>query len=203
MRREIAVALARNIPVIPVLVDDAEMPSPQDLPTELRPLVRRSWLELRDESWQQGLARLISALEHFDWPDVGMAQPDAEPEAAPPSDEEASTPVQRWWSASCSPTTRRAVGSSFALTCRARTTSPCSPRVSRLRLQRIRPEPPYGLRPNRPRIAEAPHVRIQRIGVKALASRTQGNPEPRAYADERSISRPRRSRSRARLPATE
>jgi uncharacterized membrane protein YhaH (DUF805 family) len=41
VRVEIEAALARNIPVIPVLVDGAEMPKAEDLPDSLKPLTRR------------------------------------------------------------------------------------------------------------------------------------------------------------------
>jgi hypothetical protein len=84
VRLEVAAALARDVPVIPVLVDHAQMPHEEDLPTELRPFARRTAHELRDESWQDDLARLTSALERIDRPDVGMARP-PDAEASPPA----------------------------------------------------------------------------------------------------------------------
>ena len=42
---EIGAALARNIPVIPVLVDGARMPKASELPDSLKPLVRRQVLQ--------------------------------------------------------------------------------------------------------------------------------------------------------------
>src|SRR5215831_8922827 len=45
---EIAAALARNIRVIPVLVDGARTPKADKLPDSIRPLVRRNAVELRD-----------------------------------------------------------------------------------------------------------------------------------------------------------
>jgi hypothetical protein len=48
---EIAAALERQIPVIPVLVDGARMPSANELPDSLRPLVRRHAFELRQTSF--------------------------------------------------------------------------------------------------------------------------------------------------------
>lgn len=92
VRLEVAAALARDVPVIPVLVDHAQMPHEEDLPTELRPLARRSALELRDESWQDDLARLTRALERIDRSDEGMTT------AAPRADQEASRPGRPWWS---------------------------------------------------------------------------------------------------------
>jgi len=47
VRIELASALKRNIPVIPILVDGATMPPEDKLPDDLKPLVRRHALELR------------------------------------------------------------------------------------------------------------------------------------------------------------
>jgi hypothetical protein len=51
IRIEICAALERNVRVIPVLIAWASLPSPQALPEEFRPLVRRQTLELRDTRW--------------------------------------------------------------------------------------------------------------------------------------------------------
>jgi TIR domain len=45
---EIAAALARNIRVIPVLVDGARTPRPDKLPDSVKPLVRRNAVEVRN-----------------------------------------------------------------------------------------------------------------------------------------------------------
>jgi tetratricopeptide (TPR) repeat protein len=45
---EIAAALARNIRVIPVLVDNARMPNADKLPDSVKPLVRRNAFEIRN-----------------------------------------------------------------------------------------------------------------------------------------------------------
>src|SRR5262245_16901973 len=47
VRIELASALKRDIPVIPVLVDGAVLPSEDELPADLKPLARRQALELR------------------------------------------------------------------------------------------------------------------------------------------------------------
>jgi hypothetical protein len=47
VRIELAAALTRDIPVIPVLVDGAMMPSEDTLPDDLKSLARRHALELR------------------------------------------------------------------------------------------------------------------------------------------------------------
>jgi tetratricopeptide (TPR) repeat protein len=47
VRIEIVAALARNIPVIPVLVDGARMPDASELPKSLKPLARRNAVQIR------------------------------------------------------------------------------------------------------------------------------------------------------------
>ena len=47
---EIAAALARNIRVIPVLVDGARTPKADKLPNSIKPLVRRNAVEVRTQT---------------------------------------------------------------------------------------------------------------------------------------------------------
>jgi len=63
VRIEIAKALKRKVPVIPVLVKGASMPDSADLPEELQTLTRRQALELRHESWDSDIEHLATALE--------------------------------------------------------------------------------------------------------------------------------------------
>ena len=63
VRLEIAEALKRNIRVIPVLVEGAAMPRPEDLPPELARLTRRNPIELSDARWALDLQRLIRVIE--------------------------------------------------------------------------------------------------------------------------------------------
>lgn len=63
VRREIAAALVTGKPVVPVLVDGATLPSPDDLPTELSGLVRRQAVTVHDTSWHQDVDSLIKRLE--------------------------------------------------------------------------------------------------------------------------------------------
>src|SRR5262249_35353048 len=56
-------SLARAPRVIPVLVQDAEMPNSRDLPEAIRNLARRNAFELSDSRWRLDVARLIDALE--------------------------------------------------------------------------------------------------------------------------------------------
>jgi hypothetical protein len=63
IRAEISTALKRNVRVVPVLVEGAEMPPTDALPEELKRLTRRQAVELRDSRWDADIAALISALE--------------------------------------------------------------------------------------------------------------------------------------------
>ncbi|HJR06700.1 MAG TPA: SUMF1/EgtB/PvdO family nonheme iron enzyme [Pyrinomonadaceae bacterium] len=63
VRLEITAALVRGIPVIPVLVQGARMPRPQDLPEDLLALSRRHALELSDLRWKHDIDQLTGALE--------------------------------------------------------------------------------------------------------------------------------------------
>jgi membrane-associated protease RseP (regulator of RpoE activity) len=63
VRREIATALKRDIPVIPVLVD-ASMPQSSDLPEDLKALVHRNSLEINNTRFRADSERIISAVEH-------------------------------------------------------------------------------------------------------------------------------------------
>jgi uncharacterized membrane protein YeaQ/YmgE (transglycosylase-associated protein family) len=62
VRQEIAFALERNIPVIPVLVQAASMPTPDQLPDDLRKLADRNAFELSGPRWHRDLELLIDRL---------------------------------------------------------------------------------------------------------------------------------------------
>lgn len=65
VRLEIARALDRNIWVIPVLVQDAKMPRPDDLPEDLQELTRRHAARISLESLNYDVGRLIAGLERL------------------------------------------------------------------------------------------------------------------------------------------
>ena len=62
VRLEVAAALRRNIPVIPVLVDGASMPAARDLPADLEGLAWRNAVELRHARWDADVQMLVDAL---------------------------------------------------------------------------------------------------------------------------------------------
>jgi TIR domain len=63
VRLEVAEALKRDgVAVIPVLVEGAEMPKPQELPEDIRDLSRRNAIQLSDERWNYDVERLQQAV---------------------------------------------------------------------------------------------------------------------------------------------
>jgi hypothetical protein len=63
VRLEIAAALDRSIRIIPVLVEGAVMPAPEELPPELARLTRRNAIELSDARWTFDVDRLLQTIE--------------------------------------------------------------------------------------------------------------------------------------------
>jgi hypothetical protein len=62
VRMEIEAALARDIRVIPVLVGDAQMPGPTDLPESMAGLLRRNAYSISDRRWQYDVSQLLDIL---------------------------------------------------------------------------------------------------------------------------------------------
>ena len=75
VRLETATALARGIRVVPVLVEGAEMPRADQLPTDLLPLVRRQAVELSHKQWDATSTELIRTLEKILDRDKAQATP--------------------------------------------------------------------------------------------------------------------------------
>jgi hypothetical protein len=65
VRVEIEAALARDMRVIPVLVEDAKMPSPDELPHGLVPFTLKNALRLRGVWWREDVDGLLLALERI------------------------------------------------------------------------------------------------------------------------------------------
>jgi hypothetical protein len=61
--QEIEAALARDVTVIPVLVDGARMPLPEQLPERLESLAFRQAISLRHESFNTDITTLMNAIE--------------------------------------------------------------------------------------------------------------------------------------------
>lgn len=72
VRQEIQVALERpDVLVVPVLVENAAMPSEDELPPSIRELANRNAMELSDRRWDYEVQCLIEALEEVVRPPAG------------------------------------------------------------------------------------------------------------------------------------
>jgi hypothetical protein len=71
---EIAAALARDIRVIPVLVDGASIPKASELPDSLKPLVRRQTIELRQVHFGRDAEALIERVREALGRKVGLGR---------------------------------------------------------------------------------------------------------------------------------
>jgi hypothetical protein len=64
VRLEIEAALERDIPVVPVLVDGAKLPSKKQVPESLVELVYRDAIALHATSWRHDVGRLLRSLKN-------------------------------------------------------------------------------------------------------------------------------------------
>lgn len=79
-RLEITTALQRrDVRVIPVLVEGAQMPEPDDLPEDLQALCRRNAIELTDKRWNFDVSQLIDALRKA----LNIPSPSPQPQPVP------------------------------------------------------------------------------------------------------------------------
>jgi hypothetical protein len=63
VRVELESALQRNLRIVPVLVEGASMPRPDEVPASLEPLCYRTALPVRpDPDFQPDILRLVAAL---------------------------------------------------------------------------------------------------------------------------------------------
>jgi hypothetical protein len=74
---EISEAIQKEIPIVPVLVDGAKMPTTQELPEELTPLVRRNGVRIDAESFNIDTAALARQLRRFVSPSTYPVSADA------------------------------------------------------------------------------------------------------------------------------
>lgn len=63
VRAEVLVALKRKTLVIPVLVDDADMPTASELPPDIVTLAQKNAHEISEGRWKHDVGRLIEKLE--------------------------------------------------------------------------------------------------------------------------------------------
>lgn len=62
VRREIASALTRGVRVIPILLNDATLPSASDLPEEIRPILNRQMIEMTARHWRADYEQLVKSI---------------------------------------------------------------------------------------------------------------------------------------------
>jgi hypothetical protein len=62
VRQELAAALKRNIPVIPVLLQGTQMPQPERLPDDLKDLSYRNGFELGHSTWESDVREMVNRL---------------------------------------------------------------------------------------------------------------------------------------------
>jgi hypothetical protein len=63
VRIEIGAALQRDIPVIPILVEGARVPRPDQLPEDIRELAFRNALDVRHKSFHSDMNKLVDTLK--------------------------------------------------------------------------------------------------------------------------------------------
>jgi hypothetical protein len=83
VRAEVCDGLRDGATVIPVLLENAEMPDEQGLPAELRPIAEHNARRLRDSDWAYDLSRICSDLEQAGFRPVARSAA-AKPAAAGP-----------------------------------------------------------------------------------------------------------------------
>jgi Tol biopolymer transport system component len=82
VRIELEAALARNVPVVPVLVGNAHLPAGADLPASLASMVYRQSIKVRpDPDFHHDATRLVSALKRIIDPDAPQDDPDPDAES--------------------------------------------------------------------------------------------------------------------------
>jgi hypothetical protein len=81
VRLELEAALRRDVRVIPALVQNAEMPSSDDLPEPIRPFARRHALELSDTRWAFDVGKLVAVLERLEAQLEAQDRPSGEQQA--------------------------------------------------------------------------------------------------------------------------
>jgi hypothetical protein len=75
VRMELASALRRDIPVVPVLVRGAKMPNAEQLPDDLKELAFRNAVELTHARWKSDVQVLLHSLRpYLDTPDATSTQ---------------------------------------------------------------------------------------------------------------------------------
>ena len=88
LRLEISDGIKDGAAILPVLLENAQMPDAEELPPELRPLADLNALKLRDGDWQYDLEHILKTLERAGFRPVGSSSQPAprEQHATPPAE---------------------------------------------------------------------------------------------------------------------
>lgn len=92
VRKEIAEALKRNLRVIPILVNGADMPDSQELPEDLKELTLRHAQELTSSRWSYDVGELTKVLEK-----IIKVRPIPGPQPTPRPVVPLATKPKSWW----------------------------------------------------------------------------------------------------------
>lgn len=85
VRLELDAVLRRGITIIPLLVQDATMPDPTELPSSVSGLTRRQALELSDRHWRSDVTVLLEELESLQEREVAGFRTKEDPGGVPSS----------------------------------------------------------------------------------------------------------------------
>src|SRR5438046_1154860 len=77
LRLEIADGLRDGAVILPILLENAQMPSEEELPPELRPLAGINALNLRDGDWHYDLDKICKTLERIGFKSATSVPPEA------------------------------------------------------------------------------------------------------------------------------
>jgi len=86
IRIEIETAITRKIPVIPVLVDGAQMPAQNEIPETLRPLRRRQFIRIDHDNYNPVVKQLVVQLSELVNKAAPSQQVETQTKVSPPAD---------------------------------------------------------------------------------------------------------------------
>lgn len=94
-RQEVATALKRGIPVVPVLLEDTPLPKAHQLPDDLRELASRQQFSLSDARWRGDVQALVEKLARIQG--LERVQPGRRPVPPPPPEPAKRKAHWGWW----------------------------------------------------------------------------------------------------------
>jgi len=74
VRREIEAALKHDIPIIPVRIEEARLPSEEELPPSITDLLEFQDAQVTDRRWTYDVEQLIQAIDDLHAPEGGAPE---------------------------------------------------------------------------------------------------------------------------------